>query len=44
VPVLDVSTTNVLGKWKRLYAKRRIIAYKRRNFKKATVTFGVEQA
>ena len=27
-----------LGKWKRLYAKRRIISYKRRNFKKATVT------
>ena len=40
IPVLRVTTTNVLGKWKRLYGKRQIISYKRRNFKKATVQFG----
>jgi large subunit ribosomal protein L23 len=27
------------GKWKRLYAKRKIVSYKRRNFKVATVQF-----
>ena len=41
IPVLNVTTTNVLGKWKRLYGKRQIFAFKRRNFKKATVQFGV---
>jgi large subunit ribosomal protein L23 len=40
IPVLRVTTTNVLGKWKRLYGKRQIVSYKRRNFKKATVQFG----
>ncbi len=29
-----------IGKWKKLYGKRKIIAYKRRNFKAAFVTFG----
>jgi ribosomal protein L23 len=39
VNVLDVATANFLGKWKRLYAKRSIISYKRRNFKAAFVDF-----
>jgi len=39
IPVLNVATTNALGKWKRFYGKRRIVAYKRRNIKKATVEF-----
>ncbi len=43
IPVLGVTTTNVLGKWKRLYGKRQVMAFKRRNFKKATVQFGVPQ-
>jgi large subunit ribosomal protein L23 len=42
VPVLNITTSNMLGKWKRLYGKRTIFAYKRRNVKKATVRFGVE--
>eukprot|EP00605_Chrysophyceae_sp_TOSAG23-4_P003019 GSChrysophyteH1.ASY1.ANO1.3324.1 assembled CDS len=41
IPVISVTTTNMQGKWKRLYGKRSIISYKRRNFKKATVRFGV---
>jgi Ribosomal protein L23 len=28
-----------LGKWKRLYSKRQVVSYKRRNFKKALVEF-----
>lgn len=40
VNVLGVDTANYLGKWKKLYGKRKIIAYKRRNFKAAFVTFG----
>jgi large subunit ribosomal protein L23 len=39
VPVESVATANFLGKWKRLYGKRRQISYKRRNIKKATVIF-----
>lgn len=39
VSVLKVNTSNLLGKWKRLYGKRKIIAYKRRNVKKAIVDF-----
>ena len=39
IPVLNVTTTNMLGKWKRLYGKRRILAFKRRDSKKATVEF-----
>lgn len=39
IPVINVMTANFLGRWKRLYAKRRVISYKRRNFKKAIVEF-----
>lgn len=39
IPVLNVATTNMLGKWKRFYGKRKIVAYKRRNIKKCTVEF-----
>ena len=39
IPVLNVTTTNMLGKWKRFYGKRRIMAFKRRDIKKATVEF-----
>ena len=39
VPVISVNTSNFLGKWKRLYGKRSITAYKRRNVKKAMVLF-----
>ena len=31
---------NILGKWKRLYGRRRLIAYKRRSYKRAIVTLG----
>ena len=40
IPVLNVTTTNTLGKWKRLYGKRKIISFKRRDIKKTTVEFG----
>lgn len=39
VPVTNVATMNYLGKWKRLYGKRKLIAYKQRNYKKAVVTY-----
>lgn len=39
VQVTKVNTELKLGKWKRLYAKRRVLSYKRRNFKKAYVEF-----
>ena len=39
IPVIGVTTANFAGKWKRLYGKRAIHAYRRRNTKKATVTF-----
>ena len=39
IPVISVTTANFAGKWKRLYGKRQITAYRRRNTKKATVTF-----
>jgi large subunit ribosomal protein L23 len=39
VPVLKVMTANLLGKWKRLYGKRKIISYKRRNIKRVEVEF-----
>lgn len=39
VNVLDVATANFMGKWKRFYGKRKIVAYKRRNFKTALVSF-----
>lgn len=36
----DLSTAlKFLGKWKRFYGKRKVISYKRRNFKKALVHF-----
>mmetsp|Transcript_2621 Transcript_2621/g.2735 ORF Transcript_2621/g.2735 Transcript_2621/m.2735 type:complete len:112 (+) Transcript_2621:165-500(+) len=43
VKVLHVNTANFLGKWKRFYGKNRIIAYKRRNFKKALVHFEADK-
>lgn len=33
------SCITCLGSWKRFYAKRRIVSYKRRNFKTALVQF-----
>ena len=39
IPVIKVNTAVFLGRWKRLYGKSRLITYKRRNFKKAFVTF-----
>lgn len=39
IAVLNVTTTNMLGKWKRFYGKRKIVSYKRRNIKKTTVEF-----
>ena len=41
VPVLKENTVNVLGKYKRLYAKRTVISYKRRNVKLAYVDMDV---
>jgi hypothetical protein len=31
--------THITGKWKRLYGKRQVIAYKRRNEKKAVIEY-----
>ena len=42
VPVQKVMTENVLGKWKRIYGKRKVITYKRRNYKNAYVKFDPE--
>jgi large subunit ribosomal protein L23 len=39
VTATKISTTLFLGKWKRFFGKRRVIAYKRRNEKKAKVEF-----
>ena len=39
VPVTRVMTENVLGKWKRLYGKRKLVTFKRRNYKNAYVKF-----
>ena len=39
VPVVRVNTALMLGRWKRLYGKRNVMAYKRRNFKEAYVQF-----
>lgn len=39
VPVIKVNTALMLGRWKRLYGKRKVISYKRRNFKEAYVEF-----
>mmetsp|Transcript_10160 Transcript_10160/g.9103 ORF Transcript_10160/g.9103 Transcript_10160/m.9103 type:complete len:102 (+) Transcript_10160:23-328(+) len=39
IPVIKVNTMNYQGKWKRILGKRRIISYRRRNYKKAVVTF-----
>ena len=44
IPVLNVTTANFVGKWKRLYGKRQIMSYRRRNTKKATVTFALPEA
>lgn len=44
IPVINVTTANFAGKWKRLYGKRSITAYRRRNTKKATVTFELPAA
>lgn len=41
IPVLKVNTVNVLGKYKRYYAKREVIAYKRRDTKLAYVDMEV---
>ena len=43
IPVLNVTTANFVGKWKRLYGKRQIMSYRRRNTKKATVTFALPE-
>ena len=43
IPVLKVNTVNVLGKFKRLYAKREVISYKRRNTKIAYVNMEVSE-
>mmetsp|Transcript_19994 Transcript_19994/g.28725 ORF Transcript_19994/g.28725 Transcript_19994/m.28725 type:complete len:97 (-) Transcript_19994:131-421(-) len=37
--ILKVETALHLGRWKRFYGKRDVVAYKRRNFKKAYVDF-----
>mmetsp|Transcript_11874 Transcript_11874/g.23720 ORF Transcript_11874/g.23720 Transcript_11874/m.23720 type:complete len:106 (-) Transcript_11874:2-319(-) len=42
VPVTKVMTANFLGKWKRLYGKRKILSYKRRDYKTALVYYGEE--
>mmetsp|Transcript_14104 Transcript_14104/g.23463 ORF Transcript_14104/g.23463 Transcript_14104/m.23463 type:complete len:94 (+) Transcript_14104:226-507(+) len=39
VNVTSVMTANYLGKWKRFYGKRRILSYKRRNYKTALVYY-----
>ena len=39
IPVVDVATQLFLGKWGRFYGKKRIISYKKRNFKKSIVAF-----
>ena len=39
IQVTKVNTEIKLGKWKRLYAKRQVISYRRRHFKKAYVEF-----
>eukprot|EP01031_Cornospumella_fuschlensis_P036274 gene36274-44002_t len=39
IDVQKVNTANLLGQWKRLYAKRRVISYKERNVKVAYVHF-----
>ena len=41
IPVLNVTTANFAGKWKRLHGKNNGVvgSYRRRNVKKATVTF-----
>ena len=39
MPVVRVNTALMLGRWKRIYGKRKVMAYKRRNFKEAYVQF-----
>ena len=39
IPVIKVDTALLLGRWKRLYSKRRVLSYKRRNVKEAFVQF-----
>mgnify|MGYP003386005937 CR=1 FL=1 len=41
IPVLNVNTVNMLGKYKRFYGKRNIISYRRRNVKIAYVDMEV---
>ena len=41
IPVLNVNTVNMLGKYKRFYGKRNIISYRRRNVKIAYVDMDV---
>eukprot|EP01033_Poteriospumella_lacustris_P007503 gene7503-5393_t len=44
IEATKVSTVNVAGDWKRLYGKRKTIAYRRRNYKLAFVSYGPEEA
>mmetsp|Transcript_125830 Transcript_125830/g.246618 ORF Transcript_125830/g.246618 Transcript_125830/m.246618 type:complete len:93 (+) Transcript_125830:51-329(+) len=39
VDVKNIFTANFLGKWKRFYGKRKILAYKQRNYKTALVHY-----
>lgn len=39
IPVVNVATQLFLGKWGRLYGKKKIISYKKRNYKKSIVAF-----
>lgn len=41
LPVLNVNTVNMLGKYKRFYGKRNVISYRRRNVKIAYVDMEV---
>jgi len=42
VAVTKVNTMNYLGKWKRIYGKRRVISHRYRNYKKAVVQYNPE--
>lgn len=37
--MVNVATQLFLGKWGRLYGKKKIISYKKRNYKKSIVAF-----
>ena len=43
VDVIKVATANFVGGWRRLFGRQKLVSYKRRDYKRAFVTFNLDK-